>query len=240
MSKNSLQHLAIIPDGNRRWAKQHALKNPLTMYSRGTSQSFEVLEAAFSTGATYVTFWASSHSNLAKRGGGFFDAMQKIYLTNFQKLATYPLVTKYEVKISVIGEWRELLEPHVGAILEDAMKSTAHYNKRHLTMLVGYDGRRERGAAVQALVAEGHTPPSDPAQANDMLRRYSWTANLPELDLLVRTGSWQDPHNSAAFLSLLNTDSQYVFPPVLWPDFTGEMLHNIHLDFENRQRRKGT
>lgn len=235
-----LRHLAIIPDGNRRWAKKHGINAEPLIYEQGSQKTSEILEAAFSQGVEYVTFWASSYANLASRPKLLVHAIDAIYARKFEELATYPMVFKEKVNIQIIGEWRQLLKPSTIQAGQKAIDATAHHHDKFLTILVGYDGQRERGQAVQGLLRKGAQPvPTDVLEAEQLLRQHAWTGNLPDVDLLIRTGAWQDPHNSASFLSFLSGESQFAFPHVLWPDFSADMLTTLCDDFSKRERRYG-
>lgn len=243
MKESPLTHLAIIPDGNRRWAKQHGIGNEKKVYEQGSDTTFEILKAALDANVQYVTFWASSYANLLARPKLLVNAIEKIYAKKFQELVTMPLIHEHQVRVEVCGEWLTILKPQTIAAMKEAMQATAHYTKRQLTVLVGYDGQRERGAAALELLknaAKLTLPDTSNLQAaTDLLRRFAWTGHLPDVDLVVRTGSWEDPHNSAGFLSLLTSESQLAFPKVLWPDFTPAMLHDLLADFAHRERRMG-
>jgi undecaprenyl diphosphate synthase len=238
-----VRHLAIIPDGNRRWAKKHAIAAQLKIYEHGSDKTFEILEEALGQYIPYVTLWASSYANLAKRPVGFVNAIEAIYARKFRELAKLKLVHDNQVRVEIYGSWRELLKPETAAALQESIDATASYNKQVLTILVGYDGHHERGAATLAMLndalAGSVRVPQDIAAAENLLRSYAWTGQLPDVDLIIRTGAWEDPHNSAAFLSLLTGEAQYAFPPVLWPDLTTNMLNSILEDFAQRERRLG-
>lgn len=231
---NSTFHLAIIPDGNRRWAKQHGLKGYKSLYDRGVDGLVNVTETAFENGVTHLSLWGSSHANLVDRSSDFFINIDKAFRKHVHKFAEHPAIEKYDVHINIVGEWRESLTPETIAAFEDCMAKTAHRTSRELTLLIDYSGDRERTEAIRALLAN----PSDttPEQA---LRVKSWTGHLPDLDLIVRTGSWTDPHNSAGFMNLLADEVQYSYPEKLWPDFTGSDLAQIIEDFSARERRHG-
>ena len=119
--------------------------------------------------------------------------------------------------------------------MEEAMATTAHRHTRELTLLIDYSGTRERTAAVHSILTDSPSSVS----TEQVLRSRSWTGHLPELDLIVRTGAWTDPHNSAGFMSLLADETQFSFPELLWPDFNGEYLVKIIEDFHSRERRHG-
>ncbi len=237
---SKLNHLAIIPDGNRRWARQHMIKAQQQIYKKGGDKVFEIVEAAFNQGVPTVSFWASSYANLVDRPKDFVSAMEDMYKKNFLELAEHPLIHNNQVRIEIQGEWRDLLAPDTIEAMQLAVDKTAHYKERLLSILAGYDGSRERGAAVKKLLqSTDNQSPKDILAANKILRQSSWTGHLPDVDLVIRTGAWQDPHNSAGFLSLLTDETQFAFPNVLWPDFSAKYLAEIIEEFEARERRKG-
>lgn len=231
-------HIAVIPDGNRRWAKQNGLTGYKKLYDQGIDRVLEITEAAFENGVSHLSLWGSSHANIANRDGDFFQNIDKLYRDNIKKFADHEMIERYDVKIHAIGEWRDSLSSETIKVIDQAIAQTAHRNGKVLTLLLDYSGSRERAAAVLKMSTQTTTPDSTEAAA-ELLRRSSWTSDLPEVDLIVRTGAWQDPHNSAGFLSLLTDESQYAFPEVLWPDFSGEMLASIIDDFKSRERRHG-
>lgn len=238
-----LQHLAIIPDGNRRWAKKHSIAGQKKIYEQGSDKTFEILEAALDMGIPHVTFWASSYTNLAGRPQQFVDAMEELYAQKFREMAKHPIIHRNKVRVEIKGQWHELLKPETSEALQSVIDATTHYDNQLLTILVGYDGHHERGAATLALMKDSMAGmvnlPSDAKAAETLLCNYAWTGHLPKVDLVIRTGAWDDPHNSAAFLSFLTGDSQYAYPQVLWPDFTALLFREILGDFAQRERRLG-
>ena len=237
---SALTHLAIIPDGNRRWAKQHGIGSEKQVYEQGSETTFEIIKAAFEAGIPYVTFWASSSANLLARPKALVGAIELIYARKFRELATHPLIHEHQVHVDVRGEWEKLLKSSTVKAMKEAMQATAHYARRRLTVLVGYDGRHELGAAALALLQNPEREAiTTPEEAGMELRAQAWTGHLPDVDLIIRTGAWQDPHNSASFLSLLTAESQFAFPEVLWPDFNAQMFQEIIDDYTVRERRMG-
>ncbi len=230
-------HLAIIPDGNRRWAKQKGLTGYKKLYDQGIDRTLEITQAAFANGVTHLSLWGSSHANISDRDGDFFLSIDRLYRENINRFADHPLIEQYDVQILAIGEWRDSLSPETIDVINSAVAKTAHRKGRTLTLLLDYSGTRERAAAL--IEAAHHTIPSSIEEAQSLLRLTSWTSKLPPVDLIVRTGSWKDPHNSAGFLTLLVDEAQYAFPEVLWPDFTADKLEEIIGDFRSRERRKG-
>lgn len=235
---SALTHLALIPDGNRRWARAHGIGSERKVYEQGSEKTFEIIKAAFESDIPYVSFWASSYANLLARPKALVGAIELIYAKKFRELATHPLIHEYQVHVDVRGEWEKILKSSTIAAMKEAMQATAHYAKRHLTVLVGYDGQRELAAAALGML-HGQHQTDNPEKAGELLRAAAWTGHLPDVDLIIRTGAWQDPHNSAGFLSLLTAESQLAFPQVLWPDFTAEIFRDIVTDYTSRERRMG-
>ena len=229
-------HLAIIPDGNRRWAKQHGLIGYKKLYDKGFQGLSDITESSFEHGVTHLSLWGSSHANLADRSSEFFSSIDRAFRDNVNKMATNPAIEKYDVRITIIGEWRDSLTPKTVKVFDDAMAKTAHRTGRELTILIDYSGTRERTAATHSILTD---PDENNVPTELLLRSRSWTGHLPDVDLIVRTGAWQDPHNSAGFMSLLADEAQYSFPELLWPNFTPEILAEIISDFQTRERRHG-
>lgn len=228
-------HLAIIPDGNRRWAKKQGLKGYKKLYDLGVEGLLGITQSAFDNGVTHLSLWGSSHANLADRSSDFFTNIDRVFRDNIDRFATHPVVEQYDVRINIIGEWRDSLTPKTISTMENAIAKTAHRTSRELTLLIDYSGNRERTAAVHSLLVD--TKSNVPTE--QLLRSRSWTGHLPDLDLIIRTGAWTDPHNSAGFMSLLADETQFSFPELLWPEFTGEHLAQLITEFHERERRHG-
>lgn len=228
-------HLAIIPDGNRRWARREGLKGYKKLYDLGIEGMLGITQSAFDSGVTHLSLWGSSHANLADRSSDFLTNIDRVFRDNIHRFSNHPVIEQYDVRINIIGEWRDSLSPKTIEAMEQAIAKTAHRTTRELTLLIDYSGNRERTAAVELILG---SPKSD-LPAEQRLRSSSWTGHLPDLDLIVRTGAWTDPHNSAGFMSLLADEVQFSFPELLWPEFTAEHLAAIIGDYRARERRRG-
>ena len=235
MTMQETFHLAIIPDGNRRWAKREGLKGYKKLYDLGVEGLLGITQSAFDSGATHLTLWGSSHANLADRSSDFFTNIDRVFRDNIHRFAEHPVIEQYDIRINIIGEWRDSLTPKTIDAMNTAMAKTAHRTSRELTILIDYSGSRERTAAVHSILTD--TESTVPTE--QLLRSRSWTGHLPELDLIIRTGAWTDPHNSAGFMSLLADETQFSFPELLWPEFKGEHLGEIVDNFRARERRHG-
>jgi undecaprenyl diphosphate synthase len=258
----NLQHLAIIPDGNRRWGRRHGKKMSANFYLDSGFLGRDLAIHAFNRGVQNLTIWIGSMANLTKRPNVEIKALNLAYQKFFNDLQNDKFAVENHIKIDVFGRWREILEPKTVAAIEKTLATTADFTdaKRHLTVLIAYDGDDERGAALQKILSivsnlynsdDQHrktdffekelsvSTSGDPKISADTLRQHSWTGHLPDVDLIIRTGVGDDPHNSAGFLSLLADNTQYAFLDTLWPDFTTAELDAMIDHFELRERRLG-
>jgi len=226
----SLKHLAIIPDGNRRWARKHKLQAWLG-HKQGTVKLNDIGEAAIKHGATYITFWASSVDNLTKRSKTEVHYLLQYFYELLADPDTWAHIKKYNVQVRVLGRWKELVNH---AKLDDAisqMEEASHkHSKAYLTILLGYDGKEEMLAAVNQVSGKG--PVTEAA-----LRRSMLTGYLPDVDMVIRTGG--EPHWSAGFLMWLSANTQLYFTDTLWPDFGPRHIAEAFKEYSRRERRLG-
>lgn len=197
----------------------------------------------FKLGIQHVTFWISSITNLRDRPANLVKATNKLYAKKFNELLNDPSLMENEIKVKVYGRWKEMLDENTARTIEEIIHKTSENKKATLTLLLAYDGKMERGEAVLSLLKDQelnkNVAMKDAMEAEGVLRSYAWTGDLPDVDLIIRTGSFKDPHNSADFLSFLTGNTQFVFPDIYWPDFNLTFLQLSLNDFLNRERRKG-
>lgn len=240
------RHVAVIPDGNRRWAKARGL-NPWDGHREGAKRFREVSETAFRLGIPYFTFWAASEDNLLKRSRTEIKFLASILKETLRSKKLLEGLKKNEVLVRVIGKWNEILKDkklaEAIAAVEDA---TAGFQKNRLTVLFGYDGKREMLDAITRLKIQNSklkTPNQFPIPnskfkiTDDGLKQMLWTGDLPAVDLVIRTGG--EPHWSAGFMMWLCADSQFYFTEKFWPEFTAEEFKKALADYARRERRYG-
>lgn len=237
-----LRHLAIIPDGNRRWAAARG-SLPWDGVRQGVVTAERTFEAVLSRHIPFCTFWASSYDNLVQRPYAERVVLNELFATWFGQLADNDTVRRERVAVRFIGEWHSLLAPAARASISRVLEETAAYDGPVLTFLVGYDGDRELTAAVTALLKKQgvrqNVPDTNTPVVLEDLRAQAWTKGLPAVDLLVRTGSWEDPHRSANMLPFLTSNVQEAYPAVYWPDFSAAELDQVLADYLARERRLG-
>ncbi|HEX3095583.1 MAG TPA: polyprenyl diphosphate synthase [Patescibacteria group bacterium] len=223
-------HIAIIPDGNRRWAKAHRF-NPWQGHEEGSKRFWEISEATGKEGVKYLTIWAGSYDNLKKRSKVEVNFLFKLLRRELKNPKLLKQIFDNELRFKVLGEWREFMDKETILAVEDLEKQTSKHTKSYLTLLFGYDGQREMLSAINNLVGKGKKV------TEESLRKSLWTAELPEVDLVIRTGG--EPHWSAGFMMWHTANSQFYFTEQLWPEFKKSELKKALKDFEIRERRLG-
>lgn len=233
----TLRHIAIIPDGNRRWAKTRGLPT-LDGVRSGVKTAERIFETMCQRGIPWCTFWAGSYDNLTKRPGPERAVLNELFALWFSRLAKNETIHRSRVRVRALGEWADLLTPRARQAIQRSLDATASYDAGSLTFLVGYDGDRELVAATKSLLqAVGSRQQAVESMAD--LRAHAWTKELPEVDVIIRTGAWEDPHRSANFLPLLTSNVQEAYPKVYWPDFSDAELDAVLADLARRERRLG-
>ena len=231
---NLPKHIAIIPDGNRRWAKMRGLK-PWEGYRYGTETFEKIYKKIVTIGIPYTTFWIASLDNLTKRPKREIKFLLDVFAKNFPKLAREEFVRKYKVRVNAIGRWRELLPQRVVKAVEEPINATKSYNKFFLTFLMAYNGDDELTEAIREITKAAKRKKIKITWQT--IKKFLWTKDLPPVDLLIRTSG--EPHLSANFLSWHIGCSQLVFPKVYFPDFTEKEFMKALKEYLRRQRRFG-
>ncbi len=231
-AKDAPLHVAIVMDGNGRWAKRRGLPRKLG-HPKGVEAIRKVVEAAPDLGVRWLTLYAFSTENWGRPAGEVAEVMRllKHYVnSDLDKL------TREGVKVRILGR-REGLPPDVAEIVERAETRTAHNDKFFLQVAFNYGGRADIVDAARALVADALAGKIDAAAVTDAAfeARLS-TGGLPAPDLVVRTSGEQRLSN---FLLWESAYSEFVFPDVLWPDFTPDHLQSAIDEFHRRERRYG-
>lgn len=219
------RHLALIPDGNRRWARARGL-GPTDGHRAGIRVVGTIAEAAWAAGVEVVTFWWASPSNLQRREPAEVAGILAT-LSDWLCDEGGALLARAGAAFEVHGRW-EALCPEVARGIGAALRAAGPGPKR-LVLLMAYDGRDEIRAAAGKLGGGG---PDSRA-----FGRATWTGGLPEVDLVVRSGD--EPHLSAAFMAWSAADAQLAFPGEMWPDFTPDSLGRVLADFARTSRRFG-
>lgn len=230
--KSQPQHVAVIMDGNGRWAKSHGLPR-LEGHRRGGDAVRRTLQACQDLDIKYLTLFAFSSENWSRPAGEVSGLMG--LLVTFLRREVDQLV-KNNVRLHVIGEWEKLPE-NARNELDRALEKTVSCDRWHLTLALNYGSRQEIVAAARAFaeaVQRGEVNPSDASW--EVISRNLFTRDLPDPDLIIRTSGESRLSN---FLMLQGAYAELYFSKVHWPDFGAEHLREAVEFFKTRERRYG-
>ncbi len=225
-------HVAIIMDGNGRWAQSRGLPRAMG-HKSGAEAVRRTVEAAGEYGVSYLTLFGFSSENWSrpKREIGDLMALLRLYLRS--EIAE---LHSKNVRLLMIGD-RSRFESDIIGLIEEAERTTAGNLGLTLVLALSYGGRQEIAAAVQAIARDAANKRLDPSEIGvDMVRRYLLTADIPDPDLLIRTSGEQRISN---FLLWQVAYTEFVFLDTLWPDFSSEDLRRAICEFNSRERRYG-
>jgi undecaprenyl diphosphate synthase len=226
------RHVAIIMDGNGRWARERRMPRPFGHRS-GMQSVREVVEASIELGIEYLSLFAFSQENW-QRPSVEVSALMSLLEEYIAREADE--LEERGVRVKVLGEL-ERLTPPAAAAVERVVTQTAHNDRLVLNLFISYGSRAELVRAARLLardVAEGRVAP-DAIEEEDIRSRL-YTADCPDPDLLIRTSGEQRISN---FLLWQLAYAELFISPVLWPDFRRRELYEAVLDFQNRERRFG-
>lgn len=227
------QHIAIIMDGNRRWARERGL--PIAYgYRRGVSSLCETLRAAHREGVRVVTAYAFSEENW-QRPADEVDFLMSLCIEAARK--QFRTLIEEGVRIRLCGRC-ERLPNKTRAALKRLVVQTAHNDGLTLNLAINYGGRSEIGDAVRALVREVKAGLRDVDSIDERaVQSCLYTAGLPDPDLVIRAGGELRLSN---FLLFQAAYAEFWATPIYWPDFGANELHAALEDYALRQRRYGT
>lgn len=227
------RHVAIIPDGNRRWAREHGLES-WEGHEEGAKRIEEIVREAREIGVREISFWGSSLENLTKRPLKERQELLRIYATYFEKLVNAEDIHTDKVRIRCIGRWEEQFPDRLKGILRRGIEATSQYDGYFLNFFLAYSGDDDMLQAVKRIAGEDLAPGM---VTDQVLKRHLMTAELPDVDLLVRTGN--DPHLSAGFMMWETRDAQLSFPALHFPDYGAEAFRASLVEYAERERRFG-
>ena len=226
------RHIAIIMDGNGRWAQQRS--RPRTFgHKEGVEALRRTVEAAGDLGVRYLTVFGFSTENWRRpveEVSALFDLLRMYVARDLDKLAAEG------VRVRVIGE-RATLEADIAEIITRAEAKTAHNDKLNLTIAFNYGGQDEIARAARRIAEDARAGALDPSAVDaDCFAGYLDTSGLPAPDLLVRTSGEVRLSN---FMLWQAAYAELVFLDVLWPDFGKAALEQAIEAYRARDRRFG-
>jgi len=226
------QHVAVIMDGNGRWARQRGLPR-IAGHRKGADAVRQLVQACGERGISCLTLFAFSSENW-RRPESEVSLLLELFLTALENEVNK--LHANNVRFSVIGDI-ERFGPKIVARIRDGEALTAGNTGLVLTIAANYGGRWDIAQACRQLAAQAVAGSLDPAQITpEQLEPYLSMAGLPEPDLFIRTGGEQRISN---FLLWQLAYTELYFTPVLWPDFDIEQFTFALQSFAGRQRRFG-
>ena len=231
-----LEHIAIILDGNRRWASENEL-NPWLGHRKGAETVEQLLDWCEKLNVKLVTLYTFSTENF-RRTPGEIDEIMKITEEKFRKLLTDERIHRNKVHVRIIGR-RNLLPESLQQLISEVEKATANYGNQFLNFAIAYGGRAEIVDAVQVIAEEVKAGKLEPEDIHEStIEKYLYTSHMPkqEPDLIIRTSGEE---RLSGFLLWQSAYSELAFLDVYWPDFRLIDLLRAIRTFQKRKRRYG-
>jgi undecaprenyl diphosphate synthase len=222
------RHVAIIMDGNRRWARGRGLTE-MEGHAAGVEAIREVIRHAVRRGLEVLSLYAFSRENWARSDeevGGLFMLLEQAIRNETAELR------RQGARIRVIGRMEEL-PPETRSSIQAALDATAEGRRLQVNIAFNYSGRTELVDAARRLVARGLRPEEID---EEVMAGALYTAGLPDPDIVIRTGGDERLSN---FLIWQAAYAEFYFCPILWPDFGLEAFDAALVEFASRQRRFG-
>jgi len=228
-----ITHLAIIMDGNRRWAINNKLET-FQGHHKGAETLDNIINFCLKEKIKILTIYALSSKNLENRSKeelAVHFALHKKYLERELKSGRYE---KDQIRFNVLGRI-SLLPKDEQNILKEAMEKSRNYHRFILNICIAYDGQEEIVDAAKSIIKQG----INPEKINEeLIKKNLYTAEFPPPELIIRTGMFPEQRLSG-FLLWDSSYSELHFTKTLWPDFSIQELKSILDDYQNREIRKG-
>jgi undecaprenyl diphosphate synthase len=226
------KHIAIIMDGNGRWAKGKG-QDRLFGHYHGVESVRDTVEGCAELGVNYLTLYAFSTENW-ERPEQEVSGLMELLVDTIRK--EVPMLNKNNIRLHVIGNIRMLPEKTTAA-LNEAIQETTVNTGLNLVMALSYSSRWEMAEAARQLGMDVQAGKLDPHSIDqDCFQNYLSTRNFPDPELMIRTSG---EHRISNFLLYQLAYAELFFTSVLWPDFRKENLYEAIIDYQSRERRFG-
>jgi undecaprenyl diphosphate synthase len=226
------RHIAIIMDGNGRWAREKG-KDRLFGHYHGVESVRDIVEGSAELGVGYLTLYAFSTENWDRPEYEVVGLMELLVETIRKEV---PTLNKNNIRLHVIGD-KQMLPDYAKKELNEALLETAKNTGLNLIMALSYSSQWEITEAIKSIVSDVKSGKLDAAGiTNETLPQYLSTASFPDPELMIRTSG---EYRISNFLLYQLAYAELYFTPVLWPDFRKENLYQAIIDFQSRERRFG-
>jgi undecaprenyl diphosphate synthase len=225
-------HIAIIMDGNGRWAREKG-QDRLYGHYQGVESVRDIVEGCAELGIQYLTLYAFSTENWDRPEYEVAGLMELLVKTIRKEVET---LNKNRIRLHVIGDLTMLPED-AQKELKEALDMTSHHDGMNLVMALSYSSRWEIIETVKKMARDTKQGKLDPENiSQEIFQQYLATASFPDPELLIRTGG---EYRVSNFLLYQIAYAELHFTEVRWPDFRKENLYEAILDFQGRERRFG-
>lgn len=224
-------HVAIIPDGNRRWAKLQNLE-PWEGHQAGAKNTEHLIRTAQELGIKELSIWGSSLENLTKRSLEEKLGLLKVYAENLQEVLTSKEVESGQVCIRFIGRFQEIFPKPLLELIKKVEEKTKNNTDYFLNFFLAYSGDDDMLSAVEKLVRA-----NTKEVTRESLKEALMTREVAPVDYLIRTGG--DPHLSTGFMMWDTANAELFFTEALFPDFGSEAFTEAITEYGERARRGG-
>ncbi len=226
------KHIAIIMDGNGRWATEKG-EDRLYGHFHGVESVRNIVEGCAELGIGYLTLYAFSTENWDRPADEVTGLMELLIDTIRQEVAT---LNKNNIRLHVIGNL-DMMPASARKELDDAINETKNNSGLNLVMALSYSSRWELTNAMQHIAADVKLDKIEPSQiTQDTLQKYLCTAAFPDPELMIRTSG---EFRISNFLLYQLAYTELYFTDTLWPDFRKENLYDAIIDYQKRERRFG-
>lgn len=229
-----IQHIGIIMDGNRRWAREKGLKE-FQGHEKGAETLKKISEFCRNNGLKYLTVYALSSENLKNRSKEELIVHFRLHKDYMKKhILDTDKAIKDNVRFNVIGKI-ESLPKDEQKMIKECMEKTKNCKNHVFTVCLSYDGQDEIVDAVKKIINEGIKPEKI---TRDILKKHLYSYDLPAPEIIIRTGM-NGEERLSGFLLWDSSYSELFFTKTKWPDFSSNELIEICNKFNNRERRFG-
>ncbi|WP_031427056.1 isoprenyl transferase [Flavimarina sp. Hel_I_48] len=226
------QHIAVIMDGNGRWAKGQGLMR-VAGHKKGSKAVRETVEASAELGIRYLTLYTFSTENW-NRPKIEVDTLMKLLVSSLKK--EIKTLQDNDIALRAIGNLSSL-PAKAQRELEEVIEKTRNNSRMTLTLALSYGAREELIKSVKEISLKVKKDLISPHLIDDaVIKEHLYTHDLPDVDLLIRTSGEQRISN---FMLWQIAYAELYFTPVLWPDFTKEHLYEAIYNYQKRERRFG-
>ncbi|MFH2106284.1 MAG: polyprenyl diphosphate synthase [Candidatus Micrarchaeota archaeon] len=228
MEENYPKHVAIIPDGNRRWGKLHGISNNKA-YAMGIDKIQDVLKWCREFDIHMVSFWGFSMDNF-KRDESEIKKLFELFKSNLRKILNSEEREKYDVKVKFIGR-THLFPREIQEMIKKGEEMSAKNKTYQLNLFLAYGGRDEIIDAVNKIIRSGVKEVDEKT-----ISEHMYTKDMPDPDLVIRTSGEK---RLSGLMPWQTCYSEFYFSDKLWPDFSKEDFKDALEDYAKRKRRYG-